>query len=90
MASTSFAIRVYIGAILGITMGTLKPNDAERDQLDASIESINNVATHLVQVYLNVAMSDDVPASIKKNSLWLINDAKQLTNAIVTIERTME
>jgi hypothetical protein len=71
-------------------MSTLKLTDAERDQLDASIESINSVATHLVQMYLDVVMADHVPQSVKKETLWLINDAKQLTNAIVTIERTME
>jgi hypothetical protein len=71
-------------------MSTLKPTDAERDQLDASVESINTVATHLVQMYLDVVMADHVPQSVKKDSIWLINDAKQLTNAIVTIERMME
>ena len=71
-------------------MDTLKLTDAERDQLDASIESINTVATHLVQMYLDVVLSDKVPASVKKESIWLINDAKQLTSAISAIERTME
>jgi hypothetical protein len=71
-------------------MSTLKLTDVERDQLDASIESINTVATHLVQMYLDIVMSDNIPQSVKKESIWLINDAKQLTNAIVTMERTME
>jgi hypothetical protein len=71
-------------------MSTLKLTDVERDQLDASIESINTVATHLVQMYLDIVMADNIPQSVKKESIWLINDAKQLTNAIVTMERTME
>ena len=71
-------------------MSTLKLTDVERDQLDASIESVNTVATHLVQMYLDIVMADNIPQSVKKESIWLINDAKQLTNAIVTMERTME
>lgn len=57
--------------------------------MEASIESINRVANRLIQTYLLVVMDDDAPKDIKKGASFLMEDAKQLASAVVTLRRIL-
>jgi hypothetical protein len=61
--------------------------DAEKDQVDASIESVSEVASHLIQGYLFTIMSDDATKEQKANAEWLMRDARALTSALATLRR---
>lgn len=66
---------------------TLAIQDPDREHIEASIESINRVANRLIQTYLTVVMDEQAPKEIKKGAFFLMEDAKQLAAAIVTLRR---
>jgi hypothetical protein len=57
--------------------------------MEASIESINRVANRLIQTYLSVAMDTDTPKDVKKGASFLMEDARQLASAVVTLRRIL-
>ena len=61
----------------------------DKEQMEASIESINRVANRLVQTYLSVVMDDDAPKDIKKGASFLMDDARDLASAVVTLRRIL-
>ena len=62
-------------------------SEVDKDQIDASIESVSGVASHLIQGYLFVIMSEDSTKEQKANAEWLMKDARALTNALTTLRR---
>jgi hypothetical protein len=73
----------------GYTIPTLAIQETEREHMEASIESINRVANRLIQTYLSVVMDADAPKDIKKGASFLMDDAKQLASAVVTLRRIL-
>lgn len=74
---------------MGYTFHTLAIQETEREHMEASIESINRVANRLIQTYLSVAMDTDTPKDIKKGASFLMEDARQLASAVVTLRRIL-
>lgn len=72
-----------------MSIPTLAIQDQDREHIEASIESINRVANRLVQTYLTVVMDEQAPKEIKKGSSFLMEDAKQLAAAVVTLRRIL-
>lgn len=70
-----------------MSIPTLAIQDQDREHIEASIESINRVANRLIQTYLTVVMDEQAPKDIKKGSSFLMEDAKQLAAAVVTLRR---
>lgn len=70
-----------------MSIPTLAIQDQDREHIEASIESINRVANRLIQTYLTVVMDEQAPREIKKGSSFLMEDAKQLAAAVVTLRR---
>lgn len=62
-------------------------SDADKDQIDASIESVSDVASHLIQGYLFIVMSENATTKMKEDAEWLMKDARALTQALVTLRR---
>lgn len=62
-------------------------SEAEKDQIDASIESVSDVASHLIQGYLFTVTSEQATREQKANAEWLMKDARALTNALATLRR---
>jgi hypothetical protein len=73
----------------GYTFHTLAIQETEREHMEASIESINRVANRLIQTYLSVAMDTDTPKDVKKGASFLMEDARQLASAVVTLRRIL-
>ncbi len=74
---------------MGYTFHTLAIQETEREHMEASIESINRVANRLIQTYLSVAMDTDTPKDVKKGASFLMEDARQLASAVVTLRRIL-
>lgn len=72
-----------------MSIPTLAIQDQDREHIEASIESINRVANRLIQTYLTVVMDEQAPKEIKKGSSFLMEDAKQLAAAVVTLRRIL-
>ena len=73
----------------GYTIPTLAIQETEREHMEASIESINRVANRLIQTYLSVVMDTDTPKDVKKGASFLMEDARQLASAVVTLRRIL-
>jgi hypothetical protein len=73
----------------GYTILALAIQETEREHMEASIESINRVANRLIQTYLSIAMDTDTPKDVKKGASFLMEDARQLASAVVTLRRIL-